>query len=496
LLIYFLKVIKLNINLMPFKIHWFKKNLRFQDNEILIKTDSSSSILLYIIEPELWIQKDMSQRQWDFIWESLKSLKTDLAKQGLHLNILYGDASEIFQKLHKKYGFTKVISEQETGIHWTFGRDKKLKSLFKELSVNWIEYPYFGVKRGNHNRDHWAGSIQNILKKPLVKKDKYIDNSIILTSQETQTPRNFYDRTPCPFRQKGGSHHAHDLLNTFLEVRGENYQKEMSSPITAEKSCSRLSPHFTHGTISLRQAFQTAEQKKLKVQSTNKVFTKSINAFLSRLYWRSHFIQKLEDEPSIELKSFITLYDEIRDQDKEKLQLWIKGETGIPFIDACMIYLRNHGWINFRMRAMLASFAAYNLWLDWRYFAPPLAALFTDFEPGIHYSQIQMQSGTTGINTIRMYNPYKQSEEQDPEANFIVNNIPSFKNVPKNLLHFPETVTPFEKQLLPPTWKDPIINVVQSSKKAKDKIYGIRKMINHKILAKSVFLKHGSRKSH
>ena len=481
---------------MQYHIHWFKKNLRFQDNEILFKTDSSASILLYIIEPELWLQKDMSQRQWEFIWESLQSLKIDLAKNSLHLNILSGDALEIFQKLYQKYNFTKVISEQETGIHWTFKRDKKLKSLFKELNVRWIERPYFGVKRGSHNRDHWARSIQQTLKKPLIKKEKYIDQSIILMSEEVQTPSNFYDQTPCPNRQKGGSHRARDLLDTFLEGRGENYQKEMSSPITAENSCSRLSPHFAHGTLSLRQAYQLAEKKRFDVQSTNKVFTKSINAFLSRLYWRSHFIQKLEDEPNIELQSFIPLYDNIRDQDEEKLQSWIKGETGIPFIDACMIYLRNHGWINFRMRAMLASFAAYNLWLDWRYYAPPLAALFTDFEPGIHYSQIQMQSGTTGINTIRMYNPYKQSEEQDPEAHFIKNNIPSFKDVPKNLLHYPETVTPFEKQLLPPTWKKPIVNVSQSSKIAKDNIYGIRKMINHKTLAKSVFLRHGSRKSH
>jgi len=343
---------------MPYHIHWFKKNLRFQDNEILIKTYNSSPILIYIIEPELWLQKDMSQRQWEFIWESLKSLKIDLAKNNLHLNILFGDTSEIFKKLYQKYSFTKVISEQETGIHWTFERDKKLKSLFKELNVHWIEYPYFGVKRGSHNRDYWAGSIQQILKKPLIKKEKYIDQSVILMSEQIQKPRNFYDQTPCPFRQKGGSHKAHDLLDTFLGGRGENYQKEMSSPITAENSCSRLSPHFAHGTLSLRQAFQLAEKKRFEVQSTNKVFAKSINAFLSRLYWRSHFIQKLEDEPNIELQSFIPLYDDIRDQDEKKLQSWIKGETGIPFIDACMIYLRNHGWINFRMRAYACFFCS------------------------------------------------------------------------------------------------------------------------------------------
>ena len=92
---------------------------------------------------------------------------------------------------------------------------------------------------------------------------KYINQSLILDFDEHKSPINFYDKTPCPFRQKGGSYQAHDLLETFLDRRGENYQREMSSPITAEHSCSRLSPHFAHGTLSLRQAFQLAEKKKI-----------------------------------------------------------------------------------------------------------------------------------------------------------------------------------------------------------------------------------------
>ena len=268
----------------------------------------------------------------------------------------------------------------------------------------------------------------------------------------------------------------------------------MSSPISAEQSCSRLSTHFTYGTLSTREAFHEASSRQKELQGTNKIFVRSINSFLSRLHWRSHFMQKLEDEPSIEDKNFIPIYDNLRDSDEVKLSAWIEGCTGVPFIDACMVYLRNHGWINFRMRAMLASFAAYNLWLDWRFYAPRLAALFTDFEPGIHYSQVQMQSGTTGINAIRVYNPYKQSEDQDPHGYFIRKNLPKLKDIPLNLLHYPENITPFEEHLLPQDWRRPIVDVNQSSKLAKDKIFSLRKMTNHKILAKSVYIKHGSRK--
>ena len=108
------------------------------------------------------------------------------------------------------------------------------------------------------------------------------------------------------------------------------------------------------------------------------------------------------------------------------LNAWENGETGFPFVDACMRYLRKTGWINFRMRAMLMSFASYHLWLDWRKSGKILANFFTDYDPGIHWPQVQMQSGTTGINAIRIYNPIKQGIDQDPQGFLSENGFQSF----------------------------------------------------------------------
>ncbi|MDP5206034.1 FAD-binding domain-containing protein, partial [Alishewanella sp. SMS9] len=113
------------------------------------------------------------------------------------------------------------------------------------------------------------------------------------------------------------------------------------------------------------------------------------------------------------------------------------GQTGYPMIDAAMRSLLATGWLHFRARAMLVAFACYHLWLHWRPVALHLARCFVDYEPGIHYPQIQMQAGTTGINPNRMYNPVKQSIQKDPEGKFIRQWLPELQQVPDGWLHQP-----------------------------------------------------------
>ena len=102
-----------------------------------------------------------------------------------------------------------------------------------------------------------------------------------------------------------------------------------------------------------------------------------------------------------------------------------------------MRYLDHGGWLNFRMRAMLVAVASYHLWLDWRDTGPHLARMFTDYEPGIHWPQMQMQSGTTGMNTVRIYNPVKQGTDQDPGGVFTRRWVPELAEIPDAFLQAP-----------------------------------------------------------
>ena len=452
---------------------------------------------IYVVEPELWQQSDMSARHWDFVVESLRDLQHELARCGQPLVVRIGDAVEVFDSILQCNEISALWSHEETGNAWTFRRDQEVAAWCRDKGICWTELQNHGVQRRIKSREGWAARWDKLMTEPVTSAP-----SLSPISCETENIPSVKDLSIpgdcCPMRQNGGRHYGLKLLGSFLHQRGQPYRKAMSSPVEGETACSRLSPHLAWGTLSIREVAQAtwARQRALKDASDRTGWRPSLRSFNGRLHWHCHFIQKLEDEPRLEFENLHRGYDHIRPSapDQERLAAWANGETGLPFVDACMRYLRATGWLNFRMRSMVMATASYHLWLDWRAPGEQLARFFTDYEPGIHWSQVQMQSGTTGINTVRIYNPVKQGYDQDPTGAFTRKWVPELKDIPDGFLQEPWTA-PNADRVLGKTYPLRIVDHLASAREARDRIWAVRRGEGFRAEASDIVNKHGSRKS-
>jgi deoxyribodipyrimidine photo-lyase len=502
---------------MSYELVWFKRDLRWQDHAALAQAAQRGPVrCIYVVEPELWLQPDAALQHFEFLRESLQALHDALRLQGGCVEVHTGEMPEVLSRIWQEAPFRRLHAHQETGNSFTYARDLRVGAWCQAHNVGWHEYPQFGVVRALKNRNLWQAAWERHMTEPLqhVGELFFLQPSLNALSRtdwytplEMQAPGHL--RHNPPLRQRGGRPLALATLHSFLDARSLDYRGGISSPLSAPDACSRLSAYLAWGCISMREVVQQTRAHIHQLSPHARGHRAGLTAFISRLYWHCHFIQKLESEPAIEWQNMHRGYDGLREHDfnEAHFEALKAARTGWPMVDACVTMLRETGWLNFRMRAMLVSVAAYPLWLHWRPVGEWLATQFLDYEPGIHWSQLQMQSGTTGINTTRVYNPVKQAQDHDPQGRFVRQWLPALQQVPDTWLfepwRMPHTLQTHlgvfvSKDIggdATSTLPHPLIDLAQATREAKQRLHSRRQTDAVKAAKKAVVDKHASRQN-
>ena len=402
-------------------IHWFRRDLRIEDNTALHEALKSPHkvICLFIFDKNILDKLvDKDDRRVTFIYLQIQKFKKQLQEYGADLIVKYGFPEEIWKSILNDYNVDLVYANHDYepyGIQ----RDEYLNDYFHQNNIQFNTYKdaviFEKMEVGKDDgtpytvftpySKKWKSKLNDFYLKEY-PTEKYIQNLYKIKLQELPSLEDMgfiYNDTFLPSIEIPTNIIAH-------------YDKTRNFP--ALKGTSTLGIHLRFGTISIRKLANIALANN--------------EQFLNELIWRDFYQMILFNFPHVVHNAFKKQYDAIKWRTDEKdFEAWCEGKTGYPIVDAGMRELNNTGYMHNRVRMIVASFLTKHLLIDWRWGEAYFAQKLIDFELASNNGGWQWASGsgTDAAPYFRIFSPSEQTKKFDDKLQYIRKWIPELDSL-------------------------------------------------------------------
>ena len=444
-------------------IHWFRNDLRLEDNTALREACDSADELLpvFVIDPRLISSRTSSPSRLSFLEDSLQRLSKDLSRRGLTLVVRTGDPTEIIPQILEQTrcdalffnrDYSPYANRRDEAVLAAAARldtrvaDSKDRVVFGPEEIRTKSGGFYRVytpyKRAWWTR--WGETAED------PRSIRSWPRPVALDDAGTAIELEFDRSAAADQLPTGGAAAAKRRLREFLAGPIRTYKQDRDIP--AKSGTSRLSPHLRFGTISIRRCIREA----LECAAEDPANETGVRCWIDELIWREFYLAIMAEAPRVLSESFRPEYKEIEwDSGDSTFDAWCRGETGYPFVDAGMRQLLQTGWMHNRLRMVTASFLVKDLLVDWRRGEHFFLRHLVDGDPASNNGgwQWAASTGTDAQPYFRIFNPVSQGERFDPEGEYVKHFVPELRDLSPRDVHRPWDADP-----PPPDYPSPIVN--------------------------------------
>jgi deoxyribodipyrimidine photo-lyase len=400
-------------------IHIFRRDLRLHDNTALLAALEQSE---YVIPVFIFDYRQLSNsfrgnNSFEFMINSLFELNSELKKKGSQIYFFSGIPHEVINEIFLNIKIDALFLNRDY-TPFSRSRDKAIDEICEQNGVIFSSYSDAlltepGLVMKNDNTPYTiftpfynAAKLFNLTRPTQNNYLNYYTGSLEVASR-IELSNNFLGYHNPDLLIKGGREEGLKLLGRIIKP----LQSEGKNNYSGYEGSSMLSAHHKFGTVSVRETYHKIDNH----------FGKD-HHLIRELYWRDFLTHIAFHFPHVFGKPFHLKYENVYwENDEEKFEAWCSGRTGFPIVDAGMRELVKTGFINNRIRMIVASFLVKDLHIDWRWGERFFAYHLVDYDPALNNGNWQW-AASTGCDAqpyFRIFNPWSQQRIFDPECRYI-----------------------------------------------------------------------------